>query len=99
MIRSFDDHVSAVTAAGESTSSTEWVPSLWLVTIIEPPLASGTAVARYLPFGENAAALGDGPSCLDVPPLENCTSAPGTSGAPVTPPSGVAVGLAEGEAG
>src|SRR5579863_4759030 len=99
MIRSFEDHVSAVTGVCESRSRTGWLPSLWLVRMREPPLPSSTASARYLPFGENAAALGAGPICAGVPVLGYRTSAPGTSGAPAVPPSGVVVGLADGEAG
>src|SRR6202166_3053515 len=101
MIRSFVAHVNAVTGVGESTSLSVWVPSLLVTTILEPPLPSSTAIARYRPpLGENAAALGgDGASCVGVPERGNSTRDPGTSGVCVITPSGVTVGLADGDAG
>src|ERR1017187_6518610 len=91
MIRSFDDQVSAVTGVAEPVSLSRWDPSLWLVTIREPPLPSSRAIARYRPLGEKAAALGDVPSSTGVPELGNSTIAPGTSGACEIEPSGVGV--------
>src|ERR1700688_591351 len=100
MIRSFVAHVNAVTGVGESTSLSVWVPSLLVTTIVEPPLPSSTALARYRPpLGENAAALGgSGPSWVGAPERGNSTSDPGTSGVCVIRTSGGAVGLAVGVA-
>src|SRR5579864_1792204 len=101
MIRSFVAHVSAVTGVGEVASFSIWDPSLLVTTILEPPLPSSTAIARYLPpFGENAAALGsDGASWVGAPELGNSTSDPGTSGPCVVTPSGPGVWLADAGAG
>jgi hypothetical protein len=53
-------------------------------------------MARYLPLGEYATALGDGPICAGVPDVGNSTKAPGTGGAPEIAPSGVGVAFAAG---
>src|SRR5580704_877842 len=97
MIRSFVAHVSAVTGVAEVASFSIWDPSLLVTTILEPPLPSSTANARYLPpLGENAAAFGcDGASWVGAPELGNSTRDPGTSGPWVVPPSDVTVGLAD----
>src|SRR5579862_996627 len=96
MIRSFVAHVSAVTGVDEVASFSIWDPSLLVTTILEPPLPSSIAIARYLPpLGENAAALGcDDASWVGAPEVGNSTSDPGTSGPCVVTPSCVGVGLA-----